>query len=115
LLTEVGVSQFIQRLLVTLLISVGLTLVCATAEESIRKVKTRIQPTYPEFARKMHVSGTVKLQVIVAPDGAVKDSKVVGGHPVLVNSAQEAIKKWRFEPQASETREVIEFKFSSQE
>ena len=110
---EVGVSQTsVRRLLLSLLLLLGLALVCATAQESIRKVKTRVQPVYPEFARKMHLSGSVKLQVTVAAEGVVKETKVIGGHPVLVNSAEEAIKKWRFEPRGSETREVIEFKFS---
>jgi TonB family protein len=70
-----------------------------------------VQPAYPELARKMNLTGTVKVEVVVAPNGSVKDAKVVGGHPVLANAAMEAIKKWRFEPAAMESSGVVDFKF----
>ena len=47
----------------------------------------------------------------VAPNGTVKEARIVGGHPVLANSALDAAKKWRFEPAPSESTGVIEFKF----
>jgi TonB family protein len=80
-------------------------------EEITRKIKTKVAPTYPELARRMGISGVVKIQVVVAPNGSVKNTKVVGGHPVLANSAMDAVKRWRFEPAADETTGVVEFKF----
>jgi len=80
-------------------------------EEITRKVKTKISPSYPELARRMSISGVVKVQVVVAPNGSVKTTKVVGGHPLLVNAAVDAIKKWRFETASEETTGVVEFKF----
>jgi TonB family protein len=80
-------------------------------EELVRRAKNRVQPLYPELARKMNISGTVKIEVIVAPNGTVKDARVVGGHPVLANSALDAAKKWRFEPAAGESTGIIDFKF----
>ncbi len=59
----------------------------------------------------MNISGTVKIEVVVAPNGTVKDARVVGGHPVLANAALDAAKKWRFEPAAAENTGVIDFKF----
>jgi TonB family protein len=79
--------------------------------EVVRRAKSRVQPTYPELARKMNITGTVKVQVVVAPNGTVKDAKIVGGHPVLANAALEAVKKWRFEPAAGESTGVVDFKF----
>ena len=35
----------------------------------------------------MNITGTVKIEVVVAPNGTVKDARVVGGHPVLANAA----------------------------
>jgi TonB family protein len=81
------------------------------SDEINRRAKTKVQPFYPELARKMNISGTVKIEVTVAPNGAVKEARIVGGHPVLANSALDAARKWRFEPAATESTGVIEFKF----
>jgi len=81
------------------------------SEEIVRRAKTKVQPLYPELARRMNLVGTVKIEVVVAPNGAVKDARVVGGHPVLANAALEAAKKWRFEPAAGESSGIIDFKF----
>ena len=83
----------------------------AQQEELTRKVKTKVAPSYPELARRMSISGVVKVQVVVAPNGQVKNTKVVGGHPLLVNAAVDAVKKWRFEAASEETSGVVEFKF----
>ena len=73
--------------------------------------KRKVQPVYPELARKMNLVGTVKIEVVVAPNGTVKDARVVGGHPVLAGAALDAAKKWRFEPASAESSGVIDFKF----
>jgi TonB family protein len=59
----------------------------------------------------MRLSGTVKIEVVVAPNGTVTDARVVGGHPVLASAALDAAKKWRFEPASVESTGVIDFKF----
>jgi TonB family protein len=76
-----------------------------------RKVKSKIAPSYPEIARKMGLTGTVKLQIVVAANGTVKDTKVIGGHPILVNAAVDAVKKWKFDTAPAETTGTVEFKF----
>jgi TonB family protein len=83
----------------------------AQNDEITRRAKTKVQPVYPDLARKMNLVGTVKIEVVVAPNGTVKDARVVGGHPVLAGAALEAAKKWRFEPAAGESSGVIDFKF----
>ena len=80
-------------------------------EEMLRRAKTRVQPNYPDLARKMNITGTVKVEVVVLPNGTVKEARVVGGHPVLAGAALEAAKKWRFEPSPAESSGVIDFKF----
>src|SRR6266403_1718676 len=52
-------------------------------EELTRKAKSKVAPTYPELAKRMSIAGVVKVQVVVAPNGSVKTTKVVGGHPLL--------------------------------
>jgi TonB family protein len=77
-------------------------------------VKLQVAPVYPELARKMAVTGTVKVQLTIAPNGLVKQAKLVGGHPLLVDPVMDAVKRWKYEPGPSETVQVVEVKFSSQ-
>jgi TonB family protein len=86
----------------------------AKIEELSRKAKTKVAPVYPEIARRMNIGGTVRLAVIVAPNGTLKSSKAVGGHPLLVNAAMEAMKQWKFEPAQTESSGIVEFKFKPQ-
>jgi TonB family protein len=79
--------------------------------EIARRAKSKVEPVYPELARRMNITGTVKIEVVVAPNGTVKDARVVGGHPVLATSALDAAKKWRFEPATAESTGIIDFKF----
>jgi TonB family protein len=80
-------------------------------QETTRKVKTKVSPVYPELARRMNISGVVKVRVTVAANGSVKDAQLVGGHPVLASAALDAVKKWRFEARPEETAETVEFRF----
>ena len=80
-------------------------------EEGKRKVKSKILPATPELARRMNITGKVKIEVVIAPDGHVKSSHAMGGHPVLVQSCLDAIKDWKFEPAPEETTQVVEFDF----
>ncbi len=83
----------------------------AKGDDLPRKAKLKVEPAYPDVARRMSIGGTVRLAVIVAPNGTVKSSKPVGGHPLLVNAAMDAIRRWRFEPAATESSGIVEFKF----
>ena len=86
-----------------------------TTEEISRKAKTRVAPIYPDIARRMSITGTVRLAIVVAPNGSVKSSKAMGGHPVLVNAAMDAVRQWKFEPAATESTGIVEFKFQPQD
>jgi TonB family protein len=80
-------------------------------EELVRRAKSKVEPIYPDLARKMNISGTVKIEVVVLPNGTVKNARIVGGHPVLAGAALDAAKKWRFEPASNESTGIIDFKF----
>jgi TonB family protein len=81
------------------------------SSSSDRKVSSRVAPVYPELARKMHIHGIVKVEAVVRPNGSVKSSRVLGGNPVLVAAAQDAVSKWKFEPAQSETMEIVQVGF----
>ena len=86
-----------------------------TTDESKRKVKTRVAPLYPDLARRMNVAGKVKIEVVIGPDGRVKTTRVVGGHPLLVKACQDAVRDWKFAPAPEETTQIVEFEFRAAE
>jgi len=83
----------------------------SNTDDGKRKIKVKTSPSYPELARRMNVSGKVKIEVIITPDGHVRSSRVIGGHPLLVQSCQDAVKEWKFFPAPEETTQIIEFDF----
>ena len=62
------------------------------------KAVVRVVPVYPELPKRIHLQGEVSLEVIISPEGRVESVRVVSGHPMLVDSAREAARGWRFEP-----------------
>jgi TonB family protein len=104
-------------LLFTVLIAAtcsGLGLSQDTTTGSDRKVVTRVAPVYPELAKKMHIRGTVRVEAVVRPNGTVKSTRVLGGNPVLINAAQDAVTKWKFEAASGETTEVVQLTFEGE-
>jgi TonB family protein len=93
----------------------SLILVCSTgAQESGRKVTARTAPSYPELARRMHLTGKVKLEVVVTAAGSVSSAKLVGGNPVFERSAIDAVKQWKFEAAPKETKSLVVLEFADQ-
>jgi TonB family protein len=87
----------------------------ATASDNGRKVKSKVSPVYPELARRINVLGKVKLEVVITPDGRVKSTRVIGGHPILVQACQDAVKEWKFVAAPDETTQIVEFDFQGQQ
>ena len=102
-----------------LLVSVGLATVLLTcvmastpgmADEN-RKIKQQVSPVYPELAKANHITGSVRLEVVITPQGGVRTVKVLGGNPVLADAAERAVKNWKYEAGTEETRTVtVDFK-----
>jgi TonB family protein len=94
-----------------------LAVAAAPAQDSTpqqaRKVLLRVNPTYPDLAKRLHLSGVVKLRATIAPNGSVKLVEPVGGNPVLLKAAQDAVSNWKFAPAPDETREVVELRFDT--
>jgi TonB family protein len=85
-----------------------------SAPASGRAVTSRVAPAYPELARKMHIHGTVKVEAGVRPNGTVKSTRILGGNPVLIEAASDAVKQWKFAPGPAETTEVVQLIFEGQ-
>jgi TonB family protein len=102
-------SSFFVGLLALFFLVSGYSLL---AQATARKVKSRIDPVYPELAKRNNISGSARVELLVAPDGRVKDVKVLGGNPVLVQAVMAAVVKWKYEPAAEESTIVIKFDFA---
>ena len=83
-----------------------------SVEEGKRKIKTKVAPIYPELAKRMNVVGKVKIEVIITPEGRVKGTRVVGGHPLLVQASLDAVKEWKFASAPEESTQTVEFDFT---
>ena len=81
------------------------------AADEVRKPVFNPAPTYPEMAKRMQLVGVVKIELTIASDGRIKEAKVIGGHPVLVDAAIVALRDWKYECGNSETKTQVEFKF----
>ena len=79
--------------------------------QATRKALSSPSPIYPELAKKMHLSGVVKVILTVGADGQIKNTEFQGGHPVLIDAVQMALKDWKYAPASSETKILVEFKF----
>jgi TonB family protein len=75
---------------------VALAMPARAADE--RGIKSRVAPTYPEIAKRMRISGMVRLAVTVDPEGNVTGVKPISGNGMLAVAAEDAVRRWRFEP-----------------
>lgn len=82
------------------------------AQTAARKLKNRVEPVYPDLARRNNISGSARVELLIMPDGRVKDVKVLGGNPVLVQAVMAAVVKWKYEPAAEESSVVVKFDFN---
>ena len=93
-----------------LALALGLGAGSLWAQEN-RKALSNPVPAYPEVAKRMHLTGTVKVQVVIGTDGRIKEKNFIGGHPVLVNAVEETLKNWKYAPASGETTTQLEFNF----
>jgi TonB family protein len=68
------------------------------SETQQQKLIHTARPAYPDVARQAGIEGTVRLRAVIGKDGSVESLKVLSGHPVLVNVAREAVRRWRYQP-----------------
>jgi TonB family protein len=85
---------------------------CQQEEQEVRrKIINKTLPTYPELARRMNIRGTVRVGVVITPNGSVKSTNVIGGNALLAVAAVDAIRKWKYEPASGESSVLVELKF----
>ncbi len=77
--------------------------VAQTAEKPSRKLLYKVEPSYPWDLKRAHIGGIVRMDVIITPRGSVENISVLGGNPILVETALKAVKRWKYAPAENET------------
>jgi TonB family protein len=78
------------------------------AQDSSRKILKKVPVEYPKLLKERRIQGDVRLKVFIKPDGSVKDMEVLGGNPILAQSAQKSVRQWKFSPLNSDSNvEVV--------
>ena len=104
---------FATFLIAGVVVSVPFSIAQDDPAQANRKLVNKVAPAYPDLARRTNVHGVVKLIVVVAPDGKVTSTEVVGGNPVLVQAAVDAVRKWKYEAAPQPTHGIVELRFDT--
>lgn len=76
-----------------------------------RKVLSRVDPDYPDALKKLYIGGVVRVEVEVSASGTVKNTKLLGGSPILGQSTMKAIKQWKYAPAAADETLTVRVEF----
>jgi periplasmic protein TonB len=56
------------------------------------------KPVYPPLAKQARIQGTVRFNAVIGKDGTIQNLTLVSGHPLLIPSAQDAVRQWVYHP-----------------
>jgi TonB family protein len=76
-----------------------------------RAVKSRVSAMYPQLARRMKLEGVVVVEATVEASGQVSAAKTVSGNLILAPAAEDAVRKWVFEPGSGTAKVTVDVKF----
>jgi TonB family protein len=108
--TQVRSSR--RRLVVfLLLLFCAVTVLAQKADKPPRKLLVKTNPDYPWDLRRSHIGGLVRLNLLIAPNGAVNRVTVLGGNPILAETASKAVRRWKYAPADAETNQQVEVEF----
>jgi TonB family protein len=78
-----------------------------------RRLITRVEPDYPDTLKRLNIGGIVRLQLTIGPRGNVEAVEVLGGNPILGESAAAAVKQWVYAASRSRTIARLSIPFDS--
>jgi TonB family protein len=78
-----------------------------------RRLITRVEPDYPDTLKRLNIGGTVRLRLTIGAKGNVETAEVLGGNPILGESAVTAVKQWVYNPSRSRTMTELSILFDS--
>lgn len=93
---------------------IGTKLLVSQVEDqssSERKVVTRVEPEYPATLKRLYIGGVVRVEADVAANGTVERTELLGGNPILGQSAIRAIRQWKYVPAGTREKLVVKLTF----
>lgn len=78
---------------------------------SERRVLTRVEPDYPETLKRLYIGGVVRVEAVISPSGAVESTQLIGGNPILGQSAMKAIKQWKYVQANTKEKLLVRMEF----
>jgi len=110
--TSFGVRSIVARLAHFAVIALAIATSLPAHAFDDRPVKQRVAPTYPELAKRMRISGIVRISATVTAEGAVSATKTVSGNHMLSGAAEEAVRRWKFVPASAESTVEVDVNFA---
>jgi len=83
----------------------------APAARIPRKLVRKVEPTYPQDLKRRSIGGVVKLDLKISANGSVEKISVMGGNPILADSAAQAVKKWQYAPASTASSMLLNVEF----
>jgi TonB family protein len=76
-----------------------------------RTIITRVEPDYPDTLKRLYIGGTVRIEVVVTLDGTVESTQLIGGNPILGQTAMRAIKQWKYSRAKAKQTLIVKLEF----
>jgi periplasmic protein TonB len=76
-----------------------------------RRIVNRVEPEYPETLKRLYIGGIVRIQVTVNANGRVESTELLGGSPILGQSAMKAVKQWKYAPAGGTDKVIVQLEF----
>jgi protein TonB len=67
---------------------------------------SKVDPLYPALAKNQHVSGDVRVDALIDPNGRVTTMKIISGPTLLHQAAMEALRQWKYQPASLDGKPV---------
>ena len=96
---------------ISLFVAICILATVIACGQSERKVVSKVAPVYSPVLKAKMIGGIVRIVAVVSPSGSVERTEVVGGNPILVTAAQDAVRRWKFAAAETETREPVTLNF----
>lgn len=84
----------------------------AASSRTPRKLLHKTEPVYPQDLKRRSIGGVVKLDLKISANGNVERVEIVGGNPILADSAAQAVKKWQYAPAAASSSMLLNVEFN---
>jgi len=84
----------------------------AASSRTPRKLVHKVEPIYPQDLKRRSIGGVVKLDLKISAGGSVEKVSIVGGNPILADSAAQAVKKWQYAPAAASSSMLLNVEFN---